>query len=205
MDHNPTTTTATPCLFFSGRFKEGKPHPDPDAKIGYCAAKKRAFVGYRATIINGGERMPIIDYHLTPANRHDAGAFVPLLLSMEVHEMLPLVGAFYGDNAYFTTENRAWLEFHEKCCKIHSKEETGKAPKNRRSAKKKSRIRSKVESTFGIMEKNYNFGQTRLRGIDNVKIDTCLKFSSWNHFFLLSYFTERFEDRISLRRLFYEN
>ena len=205
MNPNLITTTTIPCLFFSGRFKKGKAHPDPDAKIGYCAAKKRAFVGYRATIINGGERMPIIDYYLTPANRHDAGAFVPLLLSMEKHDTLPRIGDFYGDNAYFTAKNRAWLEYFEKGCKLHSKEETGKNPKNRRSAKKKSRVRSKVETTFGIMAKNYNFGQTQLRGIDNVKIDTALKFSSWNHFFLLSYFMERFEDCISLRRLFYEN
>ncbi len=205
MNRKPSTATTTPCLFFSGRFKKGKPFPDPDAKIGYCAAKKRAFVGYRATIIIGSEKMPVIDYHLTPANRHDSGAFIPLLLSMEEHETLPRVGSFYGDNAYFTTKNREWLVFHEKACKFHSRDETGKAPKNRRSAKRKSRVRSKVESTFGIMEKNYNFGQTQLRGINNVKIDTCLIFSAWNHFFLLSFFMERFEDCISLRRIFYEN
>ena len=205
MNRKPNTTTTTLCLFFLGHFKEGKPHPDPDAKIGYCAAKKRAFVGYRATIINGGENMPIIDYHLTPANRHDSGALVPLLLSMEEYDTLPRIGAFYGDNAYFTALNKEWLEYFDKQCKFHSKEETGKTPKNPRSAKKKSRVRSKVETTFGIMKKNYNFGQTQLRGINNVKIDTSLIFSSWNHFFLLSYFMERFEDCISLRRLFYEN
>ena len=205
MNRKLSTTITIPCLFFLGRFKKGKPYPDPNAKIGYCVAKKRAFVGYRATIIIGSEKMPVLDYHLTPANRHDSGAFVPLLLSMEEHEMLPRVGAFYGDNAYFTAKNRKWLEYFKKSCKLHSKEETGKKPKNRRSAKKKSRVRSKVESTFGIMEENYNFGHTQLRGIDNVKTDTCLLFSSWNHFFLLSYFMERFEDCISLRRLFYEN
>lgn len=205
MNRKRITTITTLCLFFSGRFKIGKPRPDPDAKIGYCAAKKRAFVGYRATVIIGSENMPILDYHLTPANRHDSGAFVPLLLSMEAHEMLPRVGAFYGDNAYFTAENRTWLEFYEKSCKLHSNDESGKIPKNRRSAKKKSRVRSKVESTFGIMEENYNFGRTQLRGFNNVKIDTCLIFSAWNHFFLLSYFMERFEDCISLRRILYEN
>jgi len=158
------TTITTLCLFFSVRFKKGKPYPDPDAKIGYCAAKKRAFIGYRATIINGGEKMPILDYHLTPANQHDAGALIPLLLSIEEYEVLPRIGAFYGDNAYFTIKNRRRLEFFEKRCEIHSKEETGKHPKNRRSAKKKSRVRSKVESTFGILHKNHNLGQTLVRG-----------------------------------------
>ena len=205
MNRKLITTITTPCLFFLGRFRKGKPRPDPDAKIGYCAAKKRAFVGYRATIINGGENMPILDYHLTPANQHDVGALLPLLLSMEEHEILSRIGDFYGDNAYFTIRIRRWLEFFEKRCKIHSKEETGKHPKNRRSAKKKSRVRSKVESTFGILHKNHNFGQTLVRGMNNVKIDTCLKFTSWNHFFLISYFMDRFEDCISLRKLFYEN
>jgi len=202
---NHNTTTTTRCLFFSGRFKKGKPHPDPDAKIGYCAAKKRAFVGYRATIINAGDNMPIIDYHVTPANRHDASALVPILLSMEEHETLSCAGDFYGDNAYFTANNRRWLSFYGKTSKFHSKEETGKNPKNRRSARKKSRVRSKVESTFGIMQKNHNFGQTHVRGMDNVKTDTCLIFTSWNHFFLISYFMNRFEDCISLRKLLYEN
>jgi len=192
-------------LFFSGRFKKGKPYPDPDAKIGYCSAKKQAFVGYRATILIGRERMPILDYHLTPANHHDSGTFFPLLLSMEQHHTLPDIGAFYGDNAYFTHENREWLEFYEKKCELHSNDESGKTPKNRCSAKRKSRIRSKVESVFGIMEENYHFGHTQLRGITNVKIEACLTFSAWNHFFLLSYFMDRFEDCISLRRLFYEN
>ena len=205
MNRKLITTITTPCLFFSGRFRKGKPRPDPDAKIGYCAAKKRAFVGYRATIINGGEKMPILDYHLTPANQHDSGALLPLLLSMEEHELLHRIGDFYGDNAYFTIRIRRWLEFFEKRCKIHSKDETGKHPKNRRSAKKKSRIRSKVESTFGILHKNHDFGQTLVRGMNNVKIDTCLKVTSWNHFFLISYFMNRFEDCISLRKLFYEN
>jgi len=199
------TTITIPCLFFSGRFKKGKPHPDPDAKIGYCASKKQAFVGYRATIINVSDKMPILDYHVTPANHHDSGAFIPLLLSMEAHDVLSRIGDFYGDHAYFTMEIRRWLGFFEKRCKIHSKEEAGKHPKNRRSAKKKSRVRSKVESTFGILHKNYNFGQTLVRGMNNVKIDTCLKVTSWNHFFLLSYFINRFEDCISLRKLFNEN
>lgn len=205
MKHTLNTTSTTPCLFFSGRLKKGKPHPDPDAKIGYCAAKKRAFVGYRVTIINGGERMPILDYHLTPANRHDAGAFVPLLLSLERHDILPKIDDFYGDNAYFTKHNLRWLEYFEKTNMLHSKEETGKHPVKPRSARKKSIVRSKVESTFGILKENYGFGDTRVRGFENVKIEMGLTFSAWNHFFLLSYLTDRFEDCISLRRLLYEN
>jgi IS5 family transposase len=197
--------TAIPCLFFSGQFKKGKSFPDPDAKIGYCAAKKLAFVGYRATIIIGNDKMPILDYYITPANRHDSKALLPLLLSMEAHDILPCVGAFYGDNAYCTEMNNRWLEYHEISNKFHTKDETGKYPKNKAQAKRKSRIRSKVETTFGIMEENYNFGATRVRGLNRVKVETSLICSAWNHFFLLSYFMDQFDDCISLRRLFYED
>jgi len=199
------TTTTIPCLFFSGQFKKGKPFPDPDAKIGYCAAKKLAFVGYRATIIIGNEKMPILDYYLTPANRHDSAAVAPLLFSMEANGILPCIGAAYGDNAYRTEENNRWLEYYEISNKFHTKDETGKHPKNKAQAKRKSRIRSKVETTFGIMEENYNFGATRVRGFTRVKVELSLICSAWNHFFLLSYFMDQFEDCISLRRLFYED
>ena len=149
--------------------------------------------------------MPIIDYCMTPANRHDADALVPLLLSMEANKTISKVGDFYGDNAYFTAKNKRWLSFYEKQCKFHSKEETGKVPKDPCSAKRKSHIRSKVESTFGILNKNHNFGRTEVRNIKNVRIDTCLIFTSWNYFFLLSYLIDRFEDHISLRKSFFEN
>lgn len=200
-----STTIATRCLFFSGQFKKGKQFPDPDARIGYCAAKKLAFVGYRATIIVGNERMPILDYHFTPANQHDSRALIPLLLSMEAHDLLPHVRAFYGDNAYSTERNNRWLEYHKIHNQLHTKDESGKRPKKKAQAKRKSRIRSKVESCFGIMEENYNFGTTRVRGFERVEVEMSLICSAWNHFFLLSYLIDQFEDCISLRRLFYED
>lgn len=203
--NNQPIMIGTHFLFFSGQFKKGKAHPDPDARIGYCAAKKRAFVGYRATIINANHKMPIIDYYITPANRHDSKALVPLLLSMEKHDTLPKVGDFYGDNAYDSEKNRIWLEYFEKPCKFHTKDETGKIPKDKRSAKRKSRIRSKVETLFGILSRNFSFGKTFVRGLNSIRTETSLIFSSWNHFYFISYLMERFEDCISLRRLFYED
>ncbi|MFO8018719.1 MAG: hypothetical protein R6U96_08800 [Promethearchaeia archaeon] len=60
------------------------------------------------------------------------------------------------------------------------KKDSGKQPKEHWSAKKKSRICSKVELSFGIMARNYNFGRTHVRAIENVQIETSLVFSSWN-------------------------
>jgi len=158
-----------PYLFFSGRFKKGKPFPDPDAKIGYCAAKKQAFVGYRATLLVESSRMPILAYHVTPANCHDSSALLPVLLSLEQHELLFRLKSFHGDHAYFTAANLKWLAFHEIQCEFHSKEESGKHPKKKRGAKRKVRIRSKIEAVFGIMEENYHFGRTLVRGGEKVK------------------------------------
>ncbi|MHA1273026.1 MAG: hypothetical protein ACTSQS_06275 [Promethearchaeota archaeon] len=75
------------------------------------------------------EHVSVLEYPVTPANRHNVRVLVLSLLSLEKNEMLPLVENFYGDNAYFTGENLRWLNFHEIRCCFHSKEETGKHPK----------------------------------------------------------------------------
>jgi hypothetical protein len=183
----------------------GKPLPDSNAKIGYCAAKKRAFVGYRTTIISTNDNMAILDHYLTPANQHDSGALSPLLYSMEKHNVIDYIKDFYGDNAYNTEANRNWLDFYDINCEIHTKDESGKHRKNPRSAKRKSKIRSKVECVFGILHENYTFGRSAVRGQTAVFIETALIYSSWNYFILMSYFIDKFEDRISLKRLLYEN
>lgn len=194
----------TLCLFFSGRFKKGKKLPDPDAKIGYCAAKKKAFVGYRVSIISTDKEMAILDYALTPANRHDSKIFPSLLFSMEKQKTLRLTDTFYGDSAYYTSENCAYLKYFEKECLFHTKEESGKNRASPRSAKKKSRIRSKVECVFGILTTNFNFGRSSVRTLENVGIECSLCFSSFNFFILMSFFMDQWDDHLSLRQILYK-
>ncbi|MHA1325561.1 MAG: transposase, partial [Candidatus Helarchaeota archaeon] len=167
-------------------------------------AKKQAFVGYRATLLVESTRMPILAYHVTPANCHDSSVFLPVLLSLEQHELLCQLNSFHGDHAYFTAGNLKWLAFHEKQREFHSSEESGKHPKKKRRAKRKARIRSKIEAVFGIMEENYHFGRTRVWGGEKVKSEMGLRGSAWNLFYLLFHVEGCFEDRISLRRLFHE-
>ncbi len=97
--------------------------------MGYCIVKNLAFDRYRTTIILKNEYVSIIEYHITPVNRHNARILVPSLLSLEKNEMLPLVENFYGEDAYFTGENLRWLNFHEICCCFHSKEKIENHPK----------------------------------------------------------------------------
>jgi len=88
---------------------------------------------------------------------------------------------------------------------FHGKDETGKNPKKKRSARKKSRIRSKIETIFGICNHNMGFGSVRVRTLPNVLIDTSIIFIAWNLGILYSYYINRFDDRISLKQLLYKN
>ncbi|MHA1394590.1 MAG: transposase [Promethearchaeota archaeon] len=106
--------------------------------MGYCAAKKQTFLGYRASLLVERTYMPILAYHIKPVNCHNSSALLPVLLSLEKHEFLCQLKSFHGDCAYFTAENLKWLAFHEKQREFHSKEESGKHPKKNWKDKKKS-------------------------------------------------------------------
>ncbi|MHA1282320.1 MAG: hypothetical protein ACTSQP_07395 [Promethearchaeota archaeon] len=80
-----------------------------------------------------------------------------------------------------------------------------KIRRKKRSAKKKLRTRSKIETIFGISNHNMGFGSVRVRTLLNVIIDTSLIFIAWNLGILYSYYINRFEDRISLKQLLYKN
>jgi hypothetical protein len=189
------------CLFFFGRLGVGKIHPDPDARIGYCAAKKLAFVGYRASVVLAEKTMVILDFLITEANVPDCHSGHTLLVTMKEHGTLRLVGILYGDNAYDTAANQTFLVNHEVHPNFHNKSETGKTPMHKHSARRKSRIRSKVESLFGILTGNYAFNRLRVRRLAASNIYLSLVFTAWNFFILMSWFVDKFEYRISIKEL----
>ncbi|MHA1717868.1 MAG: transposase, partial [Promethearchaeota archaeon] len=167
----------------------------------WCAAKKQAFVGYRFTIAIQEQRMPILEYHVTAANVHDSVTFQAVGRKMAAHGTLDLIDEFYGDNAHYTAENRAFLLSRGVQPRFHTRDESGKSPVNKRASRRKSRVRSKVEVVFGILTSNYAFGRVLVCGLDRVEISLSLICIGWNFFFLMSYFVGRFDDRISLREL----
>ena len=186
-------------------FRERLPGPDSDARIGYCAAKKLAYVGYKNHLLCSVDDMSILNFIVTPANRHDSTLFIPLFMNMSSSSIFPTIKGVYGDNAYDTELNRIHLEERGIRALFHSKDETGKSPKKPQSAKRKSKKRSKIEVIFGISQENYGFGNVYVRGLPNVVIDTSIIFIGWNLGILYSYFIDRFEDRISLKKLLYKN
>ncbi len=148
--------------------------------------------------------MTVLNFTVTPANVHDSRLFIPLF-SNTVHSAPCLdIDAVYGDNAYDSKLNKSYLKKHGVEARFHSKDETGKIPNNPKSAKRKSKKRSKIEVLFGISKENLGFGSVRVRTLPNVVIDTAIIFSSWNLGILYSYFVDRIEDRLSLKKLLYK-
>jgi len=149
--------------------------------------------------------MTILTYKITPANIHDGSFFVPLVSTLLSSNLATLITKYFGDNAYDIKKNRDFCHENHLKALFHRKEETGKHPKKKRSARKKSRKRSKIEPVFGISKLNLGFGAVRVRGIQRVSIDTDLIFIGWNFGILYAYYIDQFEDRISLKRLLYKN
>lgn len=145
--------------------------------------------------------MVVLDFLVTEANVPDCHSGHALLVTMMYHGTLRLVGILYGDNAYDTVENRTFLANHEVRPNFHDKSETGKAPVHKRSARRKSRIRSKVESLFGILTGNYAFDRLRVRRLPATNTYLSLVFTAWNFFILMSWFVDKFEYRISIKEL----
>lgn len=197
--------TSTTSIFFSGVFRLNYSGADRDARIGYCASKKLAYIGYKCHLACSSEDETVLDFIVTPANIHDSKLFIPLFSSMLSSGIFNSTKEVYGDNAYDSEQNRNFLI--EKGIKVlfHTKEETGKEPKKKRSARKKSKIRSRIEVIFGISNENLGFGTVKVRGLFKVMIDTSLVFSAWNFGILMSYYINQFADRISLKKLLYKN
>jgi len=192
-------------IFFFGAFRAALSGPDLDARIGYCTSKKLAYVGYKCHLICSSDDMTALDFEVTPANVHDSKLFIPLTSNLISRGFLSLVKESFGDNAYNTKVNREFCEEKRIKASFHTKEETGKTPKKKRSARKKSRKRSKIETVFGISHENMGFGSVRVRGLRRVVIDTALIFIGWNFGILYSFYIDRLVDRISLKRLLYKN
>ncbi|MFX1339823.1 MAG: transposase [Promethearchaeota archaeon] len=192
-------------IFFFGGFRKDWCGPDADARIRYCTSKKLAYIGYKCHLLCSAEDMTVLNFDITPANRHDSQMCIPIVIQACSTHLKTLIKKLYGDNAYDIERNRTFLEEHHIRVLFHTKEETGKHPKNPVSAKKKSKKRSRVEALFGISQENLGFGRVNVRGLGRVFIDTAIIFSGWNFGILYSYFINQFKDRISLKRLLYKS
>lgn len=149
--------------------------------------------------------MTVLDISVTLANIHDNKLFSPFISNALSSNLSDLIKEAYGDNAYDTSKNHKFCIDNIIKVSLHSKEETGKNPRNPRSVKMKSKKRSKIETIFGIAHENLGFGAVRVRSLWSVLIDTSIIYTSWNLGIVYSFYTDLLQDRISLKRLLYRN
>ncbi|MHA1282321.1 MAG: transposase [Promethearchaeota archaeon] len=110
---------------------------DPDAGIGYCASKKRAYIGYKCHLVCSSKYINVLDFKITPANVHDSKVFIPLISGLLARGFEDLLKNCYGDNAYDTRGNRDFCVANDIKASFHSKDETGKNQKKKTLRKKK--------------------------------------------------------------------
>ncbi len=142
----------------------------------------------------------VFAFRVTPANVSDKVQLIPTLAPLETEGMLKYVGALWGDNAFCTSGNREWMGTKKVEDHLHTGDETGKDPKCPRTAKRKSKIRSRIEALFGILRENTVFQRSRVRTLPRVTIEQTLIFAAHNLIGLVSLISGRFEDHLSSRR-----
>ncbi len=94
-------------IIFFGELRKGKPLPDNYARIGYCAAKKLAFLGFRLHLGMAVDEGIALGFETTPANFTYGKTFPKLWGDLDLAGFLEWIDQTYGDNADYTPENIA--------------------------------------------------------------------------------------------------
>jgi len=176
--------------------------PDPDARIGYNVAKDKAYIGYKCHAIIGNTSHAFYGIRITPANTGDAKHFIPLMNQALDRDLLSNIIHVHGDCAYHVEINLDWLNAWLFDCRFHDKSESGLNRTNKRSGRRKSRIRSVIEAMFGIAKNNLTFEKPLVRGKTAIQIDTNLVFTAWNFAMIFARLEDRWMYRISVKTLF---
>jgi IS5 family transposase len=161
-------------LFFPGLFgvlQDSCSLVDPDARLGYCAAKDQVFLGYRVQLLIDDKKRIPLKIEVTAANVHDSTKFLPVLNKVRAEHPDVQIQNANADNAYKSAENSAKLsEWHVTDSTAPRKSSPDKIPKKRQNQRKC------IEGMFGIMVQCFGLGTTWVRGLSNVAKDTYLKF-----------------------------
>jgi hypothetical protein len=176
--------------------------PDPDARIGYNVAKDRAYIGYKCHALCGNSSHAIYGNCISPANTGDGKYFMPLMEEAERRGLLEKIRKAFGDCAYYNDGNLNWLISRRIDSRFHDKDESGVNRTKRRSARKKSRVRSVIEALFGIAKNNLTFEKPLVRGSMAVEMDTNIVFAAWNMFICFAFLEGKWMYRVSVKKLF---
>lgn len=150
-------------------------HKDTDAR--WTRKNNERHFGYKNHVKVGAKTKLVERFEVTDAAVHDSQVFKPLLDKDTDKEI-------YADSAYRSRESSETLEANDIANKIHLRayrnRPLNKRQKNMNTAR--SRIRARVEHTFGFQTKVMRSDRIRTIGIDRAKVQIGLSNLVYNLF-----------------------
>jgi IS5 family transposase len=146
----------------------------PDADASYTRKYKRSFYGYKAHISSDSEHHLIRTAVVSTASAQEAHFF---------EQIAPTdTKAIYGDKAYDTNSNRAWLK--ERRIKNGIEKKGAHHIKltawDRRSNRRKQGVRRHIERIFAHLKKWQRYGPVRYLGLAKNQLELTLKAVAYN-------------------------
>lgn len=158
-----------------------RPHPQaiaegtaPDADAGYTRKNNRSHYGYKAHLSSDGEHHLIERALITPAGTQDGHVF-ERIAPEDTQEI-------FGDKAYDTKKNKAWLRERKirngilKKGAHHIKLSLWDKRRNRQ----KGRVRRNIERIFGHLKKWQGYRRVRYLGLEKNQLELTLKAVAYN-------------------------
>jgi IS5 family transposase len=146
----------------------------PDADASYTRKYNKSYYGYKAHISSDGEHHLIRTAVLTTAKTQEAHCF-ERIAPADTKEI-------YGDKAYDTKANQAWMQERgidngiEKKGALHIK----LTEQDQQNNQRKRRVRSHIERIFAHLKKWQHYRRVRYLGIAKNQLELTLKAVAYN-------------------------
>jgi IS5 family transposase len=146
--------------------------PDPDAR--YTRKHGQSYYGYKAHVSADGRHQLICRALVSAASVHDGKLLAELVD--------PHTRAVYGDKAYESKENKAWLSTHRIANGILKKgaHHIKLTPEDKARNQRKSRRRCAIERVFAHLKKWHHYQRARYLGLVKNQLELTLKAVAYN-------------------------
>jgi transposase, IS5 family len=146
----------------------------PDADASYTRKYNQSFYGYKAHISSDAEHQLIRAAVISTAKVQDAHVFERIAP--------PDTKTIYGDKAYDTKANQAWLQQHGIQSGISKKgaHHIKLTERDRQSNRRKQRVRGHIERIFAHLKKWQHYRRVRYLGLARNQLELTLKAVAYN-------------------------
>jgi IS5 family transposase len=146
----------------------------PDADASYTRKYNQSFYGYKAHVSSDGEHQLIRAAVISTAKVQDAHVFERIAP--------PDTQKIYGDKAYDTKANQAWLQQHGIQSGISKKgaHHIKLTERDRQNNRRKQRVRGHIERIFAHLKKWQHYRRVRYLGLARNQLELTLKAVAYN-------------------------